>query len=273
MAYAYPGDGALDYFPCRYGTSRLLFRGPRRDLGSRFVAVLGGPETYGKFVPHPFADLLETSIDLPVVNLGTLSSGLDVYLNDPALQEIAARAEVVVVQLMGAQNLTNRYYNVHPRRNDRFLSATAALKALYREVDFTEFTFTRHLLHSLQASSAERFERIAQDLRQTWLQRMQALLAALPGQRLLLWMAHHPLPRAGGAADLARDPLLITQPMVDALRPEVAGVVEAVLPRGAADLSGMAFAPFDAPAAAALPGPSAHRAVARALAQAIDPLI
>ena len=32
MAYDNPGDGALDYFPCRYGKSKLMFRGPRRRL-------------------------------------------------------------------------------------------------------------------------------------------------------------------------------------------------------------------------------------------------
>lgn len=32
MTYDALGAGALDYLPCRYGTSKLLFRGPRRPV-------------------------------------------------------------------------------------------------------------------------------------------------------------------------------------------------------------------------------------------------
>ena len=70
MAYAYPGDGALDYFPCRYGMSKLLFRGPHRELDGPFCAVLGGTETYGKFVADPYPALVEQMTGLRMVNLG-----------------------------------------------------------------------------------------------------------------------------------------------------------------------------------------------------------
>ena len=75
---------------------------------------------------------------------------------------------MTVVQVMGAQNLTNRFYTVHPRRNDRFLRAAPDLQALYPEVDFTEFHFTRHLLRTLRWSSADRFEVVAEELRAVW---------------------------------------------------------------------------------------------------------
>ena len=55
MAYDNLGDGALNYFPCRYGKSKLTFRGPRRRLDGHYYAVLGGTEAYGKFVPRPYA--------------------------------------------------------------------------------------------------------------------------------------------------------------------------------------------------------------------------
>ena len=50
------GAGALDYFPCRYGASRAVFRGPERDLSRPYVALLGGSATFGKYVATPFAD-------------------------------------------------------------------------------------------------------------------------------------------------------------------------------------------------------------------------
>ena len=146
MAYAYPGAGALDYFLCHYEGSRLLFRGPSRGLENPFVAVLGATESYGKFVERPYADLLQGRLGLNVVNLSCVNAGVDVYLHEEPITRIAARAEVAVVQVMGAQNISNRFYAVHPRRNDRFLGATPLLRSVYRTVDFTEFSFTRHLL-------------------------------------------------------------------------------------------------------------------------------
>ena len=46
MTYDALGAGALDYLPCRYGTSKLLFRGPRRPLKEPYIAFLSGTETY-----------------------------------------------------------------------------------------------------------------------------------------------------------------------------------------------------------------------------------
>ncbi len=56
MTYMKLGQAALDYYPCRYGASKLLFRGPRRRLQGDYVAFLGGTETYGKFIETPFRD-------------------------------------------------------------------------------------------------------------------------------------------------------------------------------------------------------------------------
>ena len=45
-----------------------------------------------------------------------------VFVNEPTVIDICSKALVTVVQLMGAQNTSNRFYAVHPRRNDRFLA-------------------------------------------------------------------------------------------------------------------------------------------------------
>ncbi|HAW46955.1 MAG TPA: hypothetical protein DCX34_06910, partial [Roseovarius sp.] len=61
---------------------------------------------------------------------------------------------------------------VHPRRNDRFVAATDALRVLYAEVDFTEFHFTRHLMRRLAAISPARFARLRTAVQEAWLARM-----------------------------------------------------------------------------------------------------
>jgi hypothetical protein len=274
MAYAFAGEGSLDYFPCQYGTSRLVFRGPRRDLGLPYVAVLGGTETYGKFIPRPWPALVEDATGLRVVNLGCVNAGADVYLSDPGVLAVASGARAALVQVMGAANLTNRFYVVHPRRNDRFVRASAALMQLYPEVDFTNFNFTRHLLRTLQAVSAAKFEVVAEELRRTWAARMRALIEGAGVPVVLVWIGGHaPGPR--GPADLAADPLLVDRPMIEALRPLVADIVEVPFkaPGGGHRLEGKAYAELDRPAAEGLPGPAAHQAVAEAVGDAVERLL
>jgi hypothetical protein len=274
MAYAFPGDGALDYFPCSYGKSRLLFRGPRRSLDRPYIAFLGGTETYGKYVPDPFPDLVEDEIGYDSVNLGCVNAGPDVYLAEPEVIQIAQGAEAVVLQVVGAVNLSNRYYTVHPRRNDRFIAATPLLKTLFREVDFTDFHFTRHMLTTLEATSKDRFERVADELRRAWVERMGELLGRLPKRTVLLWLSDAP-PRARAVANLTQDPVLVDGAMIAAVAPKAGSFVEAVTSAHARmnNLEGMAFAALEALAAAALPGPSVHRDVAAKLVQALDEVL
>lgn len=267
MAFEHLGDGALDYLPCRYGNSKLLFRGPRRALDAPYCAILGGTASYGKFVPYPYPALVEAATGTPVVNLGCVNAGPDVYLNDPEILAIADRAKVTVLQVLGATNLTNRFYAVHPRRNDRFLWPQPPLTSMYRDVDFTEFNFTRHMLLSLQAAGQDRFELVAEELRQAWVARMQALIGAISGPVLLLWLSDRPPGPREPRPDLARDPLLVDRDMLAEVRAVAAGYVEVVTTAAARarGVEGMAFAPLDRPAAALVPGPDAHREVAAAL--------
>lgn len=274
MAYAHRGEGALDYLPCRYGTSKVLFRGPKRDLDAPFVAVLGGTETYGKFVATPYPALVEEATGVPTVNLGCMNAGLDVFLHEPVVLEIASQARVTVVQVVGAQNLSNRYYAVHPRRNDRFVRASPLLRTIYREVDFTEFNFTRHMLQTLRAVSPSKFEVVAEELRAAWVARMTTLLDSIPGKTILLWMADHaPLP-SGKPADIDHGPLLVDADMITAVKWRASEYVEVVsTPEArAAGREEMAYSDFDAPAAAESPGPGVHRDVARALALSLGRL-
>ncbi|MDO8985618.1 DUF6473 family protein [Cypionkella sp.] len=275
MAYVFPGEGSLDYFPCRYGSSRVLFRGPKRDIERAYVAILGGTETYGKFVPLPFPDLIERELGLPVANLGCMNAGPDVFINEVAVTEIAAQASVTVVQLLGAQNLSNRYYAVHPRRNDRFLGATPLLRAIFPRVDFTEFNFTRHMLMSLQEASADRFEVVAEELRAAWVTRMKLLLSRLGRRVILLWVSDQTPTSPTRRVDLSRNPLLIDREMITAIRAPLAAYVQVVISHAALSqgVDGMAFAPMEAPAAAGLPGPAAHREVADLLMPAIHQLM
>lgn len=275
MVYAFPGAGALDYAPCTYGRSRLIFRGPRRDTARAFVSVIGGSEVYGKFVSAPFPDLLERELGMPVANFGIQNAGLDVFLNDTATLGLAAKSAVAILQIFGAANNSNRFYTVHPRRNDRLLSIKPALRNLYPNLDFTEFHFTRHLLHTLHHQSAERFETLATELRQVWVMRMRQILAQLHCPTILVWISDVAPPQPQDGIDLFLNPMLIDRTMIGQIAPFASHVVHAV---GSSEakvmgLEGMAFAPADLPSAAASLGPFFHREISDQLLTTVEALI
>ena len=275
MAFAFQGASALDYSVCNYGSSKVQFRGPRCDLSRPYIACLGGTETFGKFVPDPFPSLLQGRLDMAVANLGCVNAGIDVFLNEPAIADVAAGARVTVLQILGVQNLSNRFYTVHPRRNDRFVHASPGLKALYRDIDFTEFHFTRHLLGALLRKSRDRFEIVAEELRMAWLSRMKLLLGRLSSKTLLLWVANHAPPNRRDALTLQHDPLLVDAELLAALRPYATDYLQVVgSPMAQLNgLRGMAFAEFDRPAAAEVLGPAVHHEVVGALAPVLGAML
>lgn len=265
MLHLDAGAGALDYSPCRYGASRALFRGPRRDLSQPYVAVLGGSESFGKYVAQPWPALVEAGLGQAVVNLAGQNAGPDFYLSDPATLEVAARARVAVVQVTGAEALSNPFYTVHGRRNDRFLAPTPALRALFPEVDLADIHFTRHLLSVLHRTDPLRLAVVTEALRRTWTDRMRRLLARLPERRLLLWLAEPALPSPASWPD--RAPVAIDRSLVESLAGEVSGIVELVPSPQARAMAGadMIYPETEAAQAACLPGAAVHAEVAARL--------
>ncbi|MCF6316258.1 MAG: DUF6473 family protein [Marinosulfonomonas sp.] len=275
MTYENLGQSALDYFPCRYGKSKLLFRGPRKRMAGEFLAMIGGTETYGKFIEKPFPALVSEGIGVESVNFGCVNAGVDVFSNEPVVIEACVKARVTVVQVVGAQNMSNRFYAVHPRRNDRFLRASTLMKTVFREVDFTDFSFTKHLLSTLQTVSEERFNIVRDELKEAWIARMKLLLDKIEGKTILLWFADRAPDDASSPDGLGRDPLFVDRAMIEAIRPIVTEVVE-VVPSAQAlakGTKGMLYSPMEEPAANELMGLMAHEEVARALIEPLRRLI
>lgn len=272
MAYESLGEGALDYLPCRYGKSKLLFRGPRRRMDGDYVAVIGGSETYGKFIEKPFPALTEEMINIPAVNFGCLNAGADVFLNEPTILEACSKARVTVVQAMGAQNMSNRFYSVHPRRNDRFLKASVLMKTVFREVDFTDFHFTRHMLSSIRALSEERFALVEEELKAAWKARMQHLLEKISGKTVVLWIGGS---EPDGGGNLGDDPLFVDREMIESICPNCTEVVEVNLTSQARTegIEGMIFPEMDEPVAKEMMGLRAHQEISNSLANVVGKLI
>ena len=274
MSLHMTGAGALEDPICNYPGSRLPVRAPCARLEGRYLAFLGGSETFGRFVETPFPALLDRRLGQTCVNLGSINAGLDAVLGDAGAMRIAAAAALTVVQLPDAQNLTNGFYRVHPRRNDRFLAACAPLTALYPEVDFTEFHFTRHLLTALHRHCPERFATLRAELQRLWVSRMHRLLRALGGRALLLWL-HDGGDRPRPDAPLGGEPLLVSSTMAGRVSRRARGLVEVPV-TAAGQLEGetrkMDFGPLQRPTAEHMLGPVMHARIADRLGDAIAAL-
>lgn len=273
MSFEALSPGGLDYLPCRYGNSKVLFRGPRRPLDKPFVAFFGGTTTYGKFIDRPFPDTVEADLGMTCVNFGSLNGGVDVLATDPFLREVSNKARATVLQITSPRNMSNRFYRVHPRRNDRFVEASPLLRAIFRDVDFAEFNFTNHMLKRLATVSPERFQPVVEELRTAWIARMRLVLSQIPCKSVLLW-ASNACPEDIGD-DIDADPAFVTRAMIDAVVPFASDYVEVIASdeAKAAGTEGMILGELDGPAASQMLGPHVHRDIADALTDVLADLV
>jgi len=267
-----PTSGALDYAACCYGTSHLLFRGPKRELEGEYTVCIGSSETFGRFIRNPYPALLEEAIGQPCVNLGLRDAGIDAFLASPGLIDIAAKSTRTVIQVMGAANMSNRLYTVDPRRNHRFIRASKNLKKLYPEVDFREFEQTSHMLTELARVCLDRLQQVRRELQSAWVARMRTLTTQIGGDVTFLWLSDHtPYTKAEGGT-ICRDPLFVDRAMLNAVCCVGAGLVEVIVTAEEveAGLPEMVFSPMEISTAKEMLGPIAHRRAAVALEQAIS---
>ena len=258
-------DG-LDYGHCQYGTSRLIFRGPKRTLNPDAVAFIGGSETFGAFVERPFPDVVQSLLSRPAVNLGCMNAGLGAFEEDETVIEAASSMRAVVLQAPDPANMTTAFWRVHPRRNDRFVEALPPLRELFPTIDFTDFTFVRHMIARLAATDADAFATVASEVAHDWVDRVGALSRRIAAPVTVLWVR---------PADDADRPLSVTEDMMDRLSQNGLAVVvatpsDAVRARARA---GMVYGPSEAAAAAALPGPAYHAEIALTVTEAIAPYV
>lgn len=256
----------------------MMFRGPKRRLDRPYLAFIGGTETYGKFIAKPFPTQIEKAIGRPCVNFGCVNGGVDAFVNDPTIMTACNKADLTVVQVMGANFLSNRFYAVHPRRNDRFLRASSVLQAIYSEVDFSDFTFTRALLSELYSLSPERFEIAVSELREAWVARMRNMLGQIGPNVVLLWFGRHEMTDEDWTLHpnpLAVDPLFISAQMLEDLRPLVRDIIVSVPSAMALQhgTRGMYVPIMQSKAAAAMLGVACHAEASDHIVRKIKPLI
>lgn len=221
----------LNYDEYRFGRARQVFRGPMPDLTKPYVACIGASETYGKFSPITYPDLLQEKLGHQVSNWGTPGAGPGFFLKDPVILEACSCAKVCVIAAMSAHTMNNRLYSVFVRRNERFREPSEMLTTLYPEVDFAEFRFVHNMLVRLHEVDAQRFNMILLEFKQSWIARMKELLTDIETKKVLLWFSEI-APEVSGALSPKEGrhalPAFITREMIEAVKGEVDVFVEYV---------------------------------------------
>lgn len=265
MAFGHLGANALDYEFCAYDRGKPRFRGPRVPLDGDYFVTLGGSETFGRFVETPFPALLGDMTGIPVANLGVMYAGSEMVSRHPDLLTVCQNAKAVIVQVPGLPNMTNRFYSVHPRRNDRVLRSSQLLRSMYPGVDFADIHFTGHLLLSLFTQCRGAFQAVLDGLRAEWISHVKSLIRQLPGPVILLWMADHAPGAPGCAKEVWRDPMFVDRQMLDEVGQSADHLAEVVaLPEEiAAGFERMVFNPTEEPSAEQMLGPIVHQEAAR----------
>ncbi len=272
------GRGGLDYCLFQLPNSKLSFRGPAPDFGGRYVAVLGSCETFGKFVPTPYPALLSQSLETQCVNFSAHNAGPDFFLGDAALVHHCNQAVLNIVSVTGALNMSNRFFQVHPRHNDRYVGHSKPLTTLFRNLDSGDIHFTKHLMRELLAQDPFKFTIVVEELKQAWVARMVSLLKNIEGPKILLWVSDH-VPHdvaiPGDDPGLTRAPLFVDQVMMDKISPYADQVAECVFNRHSMKKSRreMVYTEDETDAAAVLPGPQIHQKIAVALEKIVSPYL
>ena len=165
------------------------FVGQNGRLMGATSLTIGSGQTYGKYVEVLFVDALEAQIGEAVVNLGVMQAGLTATADSPDILPVTSNARMTLVQILDAQNMPNPFYSVHPRRNDRFVSASVTVQRLFPSVDFTGSHVTGHLLGALADTAQSALQSVVSELKIAWVSRLKMIVKSISGDTALLWTA------------------------------------------------------------------------------------
>jgi hypothetical protein len=86
-----------------------LLRGPQSDR-EKYIAYLGGAQTFGRFCSQPFPMLLGEKLGIGTLNLGRGGAGPAYFLNHPKLLEATGSAAMAVIQVMSGRSVNNSVF-------------------------------------------------------------------------------------------------------------------------------------------------------------------
>ena len=187
MSFVAMDTRLVDFILCQYVNSKNLFRGPIKFCTHSNGVCLGGTDTFGGKVPDPFSAMLEREMGIPILNLGAQHSGAGFNSEDDAIHEIIENVQVIFVEAPSVVNQSNPFYRVHPRRNDRFVTALGPSYDLFPEADFFECHFTKHLIIKLITIAEARAVIVFRTFQDEWVRNLTIMRARWRAKTVVHW--------------------------------------------------------------------------------------
>lgn len=201
------------------GAGDVLFRGPIPDLGAPYVAVVGGAQTFGRFVDRPFPALLAERLGLPCLNLGIGGAGPRFALG-PDILPLLQGARLVIVQVFsGRSSSTSQFDNQRGGRN------FGSVLANNRWVAYEDY-----FRHEFERGDRELTERIVAETRDDFGFMLAELGRLLRVPAVLLWLSRrvpdYEIDWSTTFGILNDYPQLIDRAVLDRVTPHFSGYVE-----------------------------------------------
>ncbi len=283
MTYQKPDKAFIDYNTYKWGRLNQVYRGPKPDFDQPYIACLGAAQTFGRYADNPFPAQLAGSLGMQVANLGTAGAGPGFFLRDSMALEAASNAEVCVIQVMSARSLSNRMFQVRPKKNAQLKAVSKALSDLFPHVDFETFSYAHNMLNQIAEENPTKFIEVEKELKTAWVARTRLLLESIHTKKILFWFSERaPNEEKSGKIkkSMLKYPHYVDQAMLDAVTPFVDKVVYCISSEGLPqslliDGETVLQSPFGMPVRENryYPSPEMHQQAAEALGRPVYDLL
>ncbi|MDG1971221.1 MAG: DUF6473 family protein [Paracoccaceae bacterium] len=283
MTYQKPDKAFIDYDTYNWGRLNQVYRGPKPDFDQPYIACLGAAQTFGRYVNNPFPAQLADMLGVPVANLGTAGAGPGFFLRDSMALEAASNAELCVIQVMSARSLSNRMFQVRPKKNAQLSAVSKALSDLFPHVDFETFSYAHNMLNQIAEEDPAKFIEVERELKTAWDARTRLMLESIHTKKILFWFserAPNEEPRNNDKTSMLKYPHYVDQAMLDAVTPFVDKVVYCISNEGMPqslliDGEAVLQSPFGMPVTEIryYPSPEMHQQAAEVLARPVYDLL
>ena len=283
MTYQKPDRAFINYDTYTWGRLKQVYRGPKPDLDQPYIACLGAAQTFGRYAENPFPAQLGDMLRVPVANFGTAGAGPGFFLRDSMALEVASNAEVCVIQVMSARSLSNRMFQVRPKKNAQLQAVSKALSDLFPHVDFETFSYAHNMLNQIAEEDPAKFVEVERELKTAWVARTRLMLESIHTKKILFWFserAPNEEPVKKDKTSMLKYPHYVDQAMLDAVTPFVDKVVYCISNEGLpqsllVDGNAVLQSPFGMPVTENryYPSPEMHQQAAEVLGRPVYDLL
>lgn len=228
VGYQREDERVIDYGLWRLDGLDSDMRGPPLDLRpGEYAVALGAAQTFGRFVLHPYTELLSARIGLPVLNLGFSGAGATFFLERPVLMQAINEARFAIVQAMSGRSVSNSRFEVHINQGQVRDRRDAEAPPVFAETAYCAL---------LREGDAYAAARLRAEIRWRYVQETRQLLAAIRPPKLLLYFSSRAPDYEENLQDIAGYwggfPHFVNRSVLDALRPDVDAYAECICGEG-----------------------------------------